>query len=588
MATAPIESSAETHEGTHEVGPVRPGTEEYDPSKQCFAADVLEQEWTTFYDLLPDRDEPFLHAVDGRKPLTFKELRSFVTSDAVEVFGLGREDRLCTAIPNGPEPRCVFFAFALRCTFAPLNIGLSRDEYEFEFLDLPAKALVVQAKESLQSEDDQKSSGNAISVARKAKVEKLLELLPSREVAGLFELKKHAAGKPLKGDPMGNPLASVKREHLALVLHTSGTTKKPKIVPLTHANIACGALCISSTVQMKPADVCLNTMPLFHIHGLIVNVLATAAAGSQVVCLPGVFSAHSFHKGLADEPRPTWYSAVPTMHCQILQLAEEQAKTSTNGEPPESKLKLARNCSAALVPSVSEAMEKVLKVAVMPTYAMTESMPIASNPRNGPRKLRSVGPMAGPQMQIMAGHPDCTPLPVGVEGEVVVKEGPVTAGYEFRPHMDADPNIEAFGDGWLRTGDKGWLDADGYLYLCGRFKEIINRAGEKISPFEVEDALRTHPKVQDLIAFAVPHTSLGEVVGVAAKLREGSQMTIAELRTYALKEGKLQSKWIPELLVSMPSIPKGPTGKPARINLAKRLELQPLDGMCKDLDHPGL
>merc|ERR1712048_242159 len=197
------------------------------------------------------------------------------------------------------------------------------------------------------------------------------------------------------------------------------------------------------------------------------------------------------------------------------------------------------------------------------------------------------GPKAGPNMGIMSGHPDNTFLSVGEEGEVVVKEGPVTAGYEFREHMDSNPNIEAFGDGWLRTGDKGWLDTEGYLYLSGRFKEIINRAGEKISPFEVEDGLRTHPAVQDLIAFAVPHTSLGEVVGVAAKLREDKQLTVAELRSYAFKEGKLQNKWVPEFLVTMPAIPKGPTGKPARINLAKRLEIQPLEGICKDMSHPG-
>merc|ERR1719316_1991921 len=150
----------------------------------------------------------------------------------------------------------------------------------------------------------------------------------------------------------------------------------------------------------------------------------------------------------------------------------------------------------------------------MPTYAMTESMPISSNPRYGPRKLRSVGPRAGPNMGIMDG--DTTKfLPVGQEGEVVVKDGPVTAGYEFREHMDCDPNIEAFGDGWLRTGDKGWIDADGYLYLSGRFKEIINRGGEKISPFEVEDVMRKHDAIQDVIAFAAPHEDLGEVVGVA-------------------------------------------------------------------------
>jgi len=577
-----MESSTETHSGTHEVGPVRPAVDgKCDPSKQKFAEDVLGLEWTTYYDLMPDSDAPFLHATDGRKPLSLKALKAFCISDEVEVLGLERTDRLCTAIPNGPEAAVCFFAFALRCTFAPLNIGLSRDEYEFEFLDLPAKALVVQDKGTL-SEEDQTHTGNAVGVARKAKVEKMLELFPSKDIAGLFTLKKHTAGRPLKGAPLGNPLTSVKRDDLALVLHTSGTTKKPKIVPLTHANIACGAMCIASTVEMKGEDICNNTMPLFHIHGLIVNVLASAVAGAQIVCVPGVFAVQRFYSALQSSPEPTWYSAVPTMHLQVLQYAQE-----VGPEKAKNKLELIRNCSAALVPSVAEDMEKTLEVAVMPTYAMTESMPICSNPRYGARKLRSVGPKGGPNLGIMSGHPDNTFLPVGEEGEIVVKDGPVTAGYEFRDHMDCNPNIEAFGDGWLRTGDKGWVDTDGYLYLSGRFKEIINRAGEKISPFEVEDSMRQHPNFKDCIAFAVPHTSLGEVVGIAAVLKDSQKVSIKEVRSWCIESGKLQSKWIPEFLVTMPAIPKGPTGKPARINLAKRLALQPLEGIAKDMEHPG-
>merc|ERR1719408_978775 len=196
--------------------------------------------------------------MDDRKPLTFKALKQFCAGEKPDVLGMAREDRLCTAIPNGCEAAVAFFAFSLRCTFAPLNIGLSRDEFEFEFVDLPAKCLIVQKKDTL-SEDDATQSGNAISVARKVKVEKLLQMNPSTEIAGLFELAKHAAGRPLKGDPLGNPLASLKRSDLALVLHTSGTTKKPKIVPLTHQNLACGALCIQSTLEMNAEDVCLNT-----------------------------------------------------------------------------------------------------------------------------------------------------------------------------------------------------------------------------------------------------------------------------------------------------------------------------------------
>lgn len=563
---------------------IRPATDKWDSSKQRYYDKALGEEWTTFYDLIPDVDSPFLHSMDGRKPLTFKALKEFCVSDKCEVLGLARTDRLCLVIPNGCEAAVAFFAFALRCTFAPLNIGLSRDEFEFEFLDLPCKCLIVQKKETL-SEGDQTQSGNAISVARKTKVEKLLQLLPSEETAGLFELTKHAAGRPLKGDPLGNPVESVKRSDLALVLHTSGTTKKPKIVPLTHENIACGAQCIASTIEMTSDDICINTMPLFHIHGQIVNLLASAVAGSQVLGVAGTFNAANFHKGLQTQPLPTWYSAVPTMHLQILQMAQEMGKQ--DGKVPSNKLTLIRNCSAALLPSVADSMEKVLEVSVMPTYAMTESMPICSNPRYGARKLRSVGPRGGPLLQVMNGYPDNTKLDDGQEGEICVKCGPVTSGYEFREHMDADPNIEAFGDGWLRTGDKGWLDCDGYLYLSGRFKEIINRAGEKISPFEIEEALRKHEGIKDIIAFSVPHESTGETVGVVVVCNEGTKVTLRELRTWANKQETLQTKWLPEQLVLMPAIPKGPTGKPMRINLSKKLGLEPISTVPREMEHDG-
>jgi len=185
-------------------------------------------------------------------------------------------------------------------------------------------------------------------------------------------------------------------------------------------------------------------------------------------------------------------------------------------------------------------------------------------------------------MAVMSAFPCGSLLQAGEEGEVVVRGGPVTAGYEFREHMDADPNGEAFTNGWLRTGDKGWLDSDGYLYLSGRFKEIINRAGEKISPFEIEDALRRHGAILDCIAFAAPHASLGETVGFAVVLKPDHRLTLRELRTWVLKEQLLQSKWLPDAYVTVPSIPKGPTGKPARIGLAERLGMEPITGMPRE------
>lgn len=254
-----------------------------------------------------------------------------------------------------------------------------------------------------------------------------------------------------------------------------------------------------------------------------------------------------------------------------------------DGKSPNT-FRFIRNDSAALVPSLALRVEEYLECTVMPAYSMTESNPISSNPRLGTRKLKSVGPSVGPDLCIMAGWPNNTVMEPGKDGEVCVRGTCVMSGYEMRPHMDKDPNIETFTDGWMRSGDNGWLDVDGYLYLTGRFKELINRAGEKISPFEIEDAVRKNDAIQDVICFSAPHAILGETVAVAAVLKESKQLKIYELRQWLLAGNLLQDKWCPDLLVIMSELPKGPTGKPARINLAKKLNVAPLEGEPIDLD----
>ena len=405
----------------------------------------------------------------------------------------------------------------------------------------------------------------------------IIEMVRSETEAGWFDLIAAEGDlQPLKGvqDPP-------KRDDLCLVLHTSGTTNKPKIVPLTHANIATGSLCIASTLQLKesdernkPDDVNLNVMPLFHIHGISINVLASLLSGTSVVASPG-FDPDTFFSW-AYQCKASWYSAVPTMHLRVLQKAEEHY-TNTNSYP-QHELVLLRNCSAALLPSVGSRLQEALNLKVMPTYAMTESMPIASHPRYETCDLKSVGYAGGPNARVLLD--DSTPCKPGEEGEVCVRGSCVTQGYEYRPHMKADPNIAAFhklenGEAWLRTGDKGYVSGDtGTLTLVGRFKEIINRGGEKISPLEIEDALRQHEAIRDLVVFAVKHSQLGEVPGAAVVLRAAKSITLKELRAFGSR--KFGPKWLPEMLVLMPEIPKGPTGKPARIGLAERLDLPEL------------
>jgi len=245
-----------------------------------------------------------------------------------------------------------------------------------------------------------------------------------------------------------------------------------------------------------------------------------------------------------------------------------------------------------LVPTLALQMEDYMKAVVAPAYSMTECNPISSNPRYGVRKLKSVGQTVAPDIVLLKPFPSTSQVTSpGEGGEVAVKGACVMKGYEMRPHMAEDPNIKTFTEGFMRSGDNGWMDEEGYLYLVGRLKELINRSGEKMSPFEVEDAVRMHDAVRDCLCFAAPHEFLGEVVGVVVTVNDGKELTIQNLNQWLLDRNALAKMWCPEILVRMTDIPKGPTGKPTRIDLANKLGVRMLTGEpgeIRELDHPGL
>jgi acyl-CoA synthetase (AMP-forming)/AMP-acid ligase II len=350
-------------------------------------------------------------------------------------------------------------------------------------------------------------------------------------------------------------------EDVALVLHTSGTTSRPKIVPLSHRNITASATHIGAMLALGPDDLCLNIMPLFHIHGLIAAVLSSLAAGGQVVCTPG-FNAFKFFGWFA-AIRPTWYTAVPTMHQTILGLAPRNKAAIAAG-----RLRFLRSSSASLPAQAMVDLEAAFGVPVIESYGMTEaSHQMASNPLPPrPRFPGSVGVAAGPEVAIMdeAG----ILLPQGALGEVVIRGPNVTAGYENNPKA----NAENFVNGWFRTGDQGTLDERGYLRLTGRLKELINRGGEKISPLEVDDVLSEHPAVGQCLTFAMPHKMLGEEVAAAVVLREGATADELTLRDFAA--ARLAAFKVPRRIVFLDEIPKGATGKLMRIGLAEKLGIK--------------
>ena len=291
-------------------------------------------------------------------------------------------------------------------------------------------------------------------------------------------------------------------------------------MPLTGANIWTSANNIARSLELTEADRALNVMPLFHIHGLIAGLSAPLSRGGAVFCTEG-FNALKFF-GEMEAARPTWYTAVPTMHQAILTRA---ATKQGDHRPPSAALRpLIVGVAAAQV--IGE-LEAAFDAPVIEAYGMTEAAhQMASNPLNGARKPGSVGLAAGPEIAIMdeAGRL----MGRGEIGEVVIRGENVTLGYENHPKA----NAEAFVDGWFRTGDQGVIDAEGYLTLTGRLKEIINRGGEKVSPREVDEALMDHPAVLQAVTFAIPHPMLGEDVAAAVVLREGASASEKDLHTF--------------------------------------------------------
>ena len=480
-----------------------------------------------------------------RPPLGFGGLRRLIgdTVGTLNSIGIGRGGRVAIVLPNGSEMAAAFLAIGAGAATAPLNPAYREDEFDFYLSDLEPRALVIAAG----------MDSPARAVARRRGIP-IIELVPlPDQPAGSFSLRTDG-GAPRSADGMAET------DDIALLLHTSGTTSRPKLVPLSQRNIMASARHIGATLALTAADRCLNIMPLFHIHGLIGAVLSSLAAGGSVFCTPG-FNALRFFAWL-DEGAPSWYSAVPTMHQTILARAERNRETIARR-----KLRFIRSSSASLPPPVMAELEQTFGCPVIESYGMTEaSHQMTSNPLPPrPRKPGTVGPAAGPEVAVL--DEGGRPAPAGATGEVAIRGPNVTAGYVGNPAA----NKTAFTDGWFRTGDQGVLDTDGYLTITGRLKELINRGGEKISPREVDDLLMTHPAVAQAVTFALPHDKLGEEVAAAIVLREGRNATERELRDFV--SARLADFKVPRKVVFLAEIPKGATGKLQRIGLAAKLGL---------------
>ena len=468
-------------------------------------------------------------------------------ANALRDAGLGPKDRIAVALPNGPEMALVLLAVMSVGCVAPLNPNYREEEFRFYLEDLGARAMITlpgQPKAAYAALPEKTRSiellGSALSI----------DFVPSGESTRPSGESTRPGGRDASDGRPGP-------DDQALVLHTSGTTSRPKIVPLRHRNLVASAKNIAGSLALTSADRSLTVMPLFHIHGIMSGLLAPLSVGGSVICTPG-FDAFGFHRWV-DELKPTYYSAVPTMHQMVLARAHGPRPTT---------LRFVRSSSASLPPPVFESLRRLFDVPVVEAYGMTEaSHQMASNPLDR-QKVGSVGMATGIEITILDSENNI--LPPGTRGEVAIKGRTVVDGYENNPAA----NEAAFTDGWFRTGDEGMLDEEGYLSLTGRLKELINRGGEKISPLEIDAVLLEHPAISQAVAFAIPHPKLGEEVGAAVVLREAASGEVVEVGERELRahvSGRLAAFKVPRQILFVAEIPKGPTGKVQRIGLAERL-----------------
>ena len=548
---------------------------------------------TTMRDLLQDdraKDLPALlvasstpaiisgEAAEAAAPpsLTHAELREFVTSDpsiaaAFARSDVGVGDRVALVLPSGPTAAVATVALLARCACAPINDRATKDEIAAELVDTRAKLVLALG------------GGAHTQVKAAAEIAGVPMLVVTPRAAGLFAIEA-----PLTAS--AEPRFS-RGSDVALVLHTSGTTGIKKVVPHTLEGLTVGAACVIASWQLGPSDVALSMMPLYHVGGVVRNLIAPLLAGGALVACP-LFDPHKFWALAASTI--TWYYASPTMHQLILRAAAEHTAA---GAP---RVRLVANAAGALLPSLAVQLKETFSNAsVLPSYGMTECMPISSPPfeyrldRPG-----TSGVAVGPELAVFPlaeadrehggadeakGGEDvdssapCFVLAAdgseeskhGRTGRICVRGPPVMSGYE----NNVEANAASFDSaGWFDTGDLGHLDADGFVFLTGRKKEVINRGGEIISPFEVEEALGAHPQVREVMAFAAPHEVLQECVGVALVLEPGADphdCSVRALQRFAAV-ALHPSKW-PQVVVLMDGLPKSSTGgKLLRVRFAQR------------------
>jgi acyl-CoA synthetase (AMP-forming)/AMP-acid ligase II len=479
--------------------------------------------------------------------VTYAELRRLIRQTHCFLVneGVQKTDVVATALKNDPQTAILFLALASYCRVAPLNPAYRAVEIEFALRDVSARVVIT--------------AGDLPEAAMAAEACGVDLVRMCRVVPHGYDLAKESAQR------IGAARAGVEPpgpDDIALLLHTSGTTARPKQVALTHRNLYLSTRGVLDALQLGREDRCLLVMPLFHVHGLVAGLLATMGAGATVYCPPG-FRATAFFSWLGSS-QATWYTAVPAMHQAILSRAQCNKDILARH-----RLRFIRSASSMLYPQLLELLEATFGVPVLNAYGMTEAAHQIASTRlpaggsEGAASRTSVGYSSGPVVAVLNSKNEMAAC--GERGEVVLRGEQIVGAY-LSP---ATANETAFWNGWFRTGDEGFLDADGALTLTGRLKEIINCGGEKVSPLEVEEALLLEPAVAEAVVFSVPHPILGEEVGAAVVLEDNAE--VGERALLDAVAQRLARHKVPRSIRFVEEIPKGATGKIQRIGMAERL-----------------
>ena len=443
-------------------------------------------------------------------------------------LGIGRNTRVMTALPDGALAACVLLALTRSATCAPVNPDLRGAELEILIPELDVQAVVAHGACAEEARRTAQALG-----------------LPIIEVSWKDPRTLQWSG-PVLGEPPSINEASP--DDTALILLTSGSSARPKRVPLTHRHLTLSAQRMARSIALTANDVCLNLMPMFHVGAVVDLLLAPLSAGGSVI-RPSVMSAPAFFEAL-EQSKPTWFQGVPTL---LHELAVHGLRR--HGAQSSSSLRLVRSVSSPLPPDWIAEIESALGAPVIEIYGMTETAGvITSNPLPpAPRKVGSVGlPTA---LDLMIRDADDHAATADVRGEILVRGPGVMTGYEKLEGGNRGLND----DGWLKTGDEGFFDPDGYLFITGRIGDQINRGGEKVSPREIDEVLVCHPAVQDAAAFPMPHPQLGQDVAAAIVLKPGMEVAADELTAYV--SGRLAYFKVPKAIHVVAELPRGPGGK---------------------------